>query len=117
MRSTVRIDDDLMVELERRTHDASVSLTRMLNHTLRVGLAAPERPMRARPYKQHTFAMGRPLADLDKALALAAHLEDEEVGASGATHLFRGACDHCVQLGAGELPQWTAAKQDRAAGR
>ena len=80
MRSTVRIDDDLMVELKRRAHDAGVSLTRMLNRTLRVGLTSPERRgRRARPYRQRTVAMGRPLADLDKALALAADLEDEEV--------------------------------------
>ncbi len=80
MRSTVRIDDDLMVELKQRAHDAGVSLTRMLNRTLRAGLASPERSRAdARPYKQRTFAMGRPLIDLDKALALAADLEDEEV--------------------------------------
>ena len=77
--STVRIDDDLMVELKRRAHDAGISLTRMLNRTLRVGLASPERLRGdARPYKQRTVTMGRPLADLDKALALAADLEDEE---------------------------------------
>ena len=80
MRSTVRIDDDLMVELKRRAHDASVSLTRMLNRTLRVGLAAPEaNRKRAQPYTQRTVAMGRPLVDLDKALALAVDLEDDEV--------------------------------------
>lgn len=80
MRSTVRIDDDLMVELERRAHGAGVSLTRMLNRTLRAGLTAPERRRgRARPFRQRTVAMGRPRAGLDKALALADDLEDEEV--------------------------------------
>ena len=39
MRSTVRIDDDLMIELEARAHAESVSLTRILNRTLRAGLA------------------------------------------------------------------------------
>ena len=69
-----------MVELKRRAHDAGVSLTRMLNRTLRAGLTAAERRRaRPRPYRQRTVAMGRPLADLDKALALAADLEDEEV--------------------------------------
>ncbi len=80
MRSTVRIDDDLMVELRQRAHGAGVSLTRMLNRTLRAGLTDPDRRRgSARPYRQRTAAMGRPLADLDKALALAADLEDEEV--------------------------------------
>lgn len=69
-----------MVELKRRAHDAGVSLTRMLNRTLRAGLTVAEgRRVHARPYKQRTVAMGRPLADLDKALGLAADLEDEEV--------------------------------------
>lgn len=69
-----------MVELKRRAHDAGVSLTRMLNRMLRAGLTVPEgRRVRARPYRQRTAAMGRPLADLDKALGLAADLEDEEV--------------------------------------
>ena len=79
MRSTVRIDDDLMIELEARAHAESVSLTRILNRTLRAGLARP-RPdaARRRPFRQKTAAMGQPTADLDKALALAARLEDEE---------------------------------------
>ena len=34
---------------------------------------------RTRPFVQKTFAMGRPKVDLDKASALAARLEDEEV--------------------------------------
>ncbi len=80
MRSTVRIDDDLMIELKTRAHAESVSLTRMLNCTLRAGLAqrAPE-AQRTRRFKQMTVSMGRPKVDLDKALALAARLEDEEI--------------------------------------
>ena len=79
MRSTVRIDDDLMIELKARAHAESVSLTRILNRTLRAGLARPQPAgARHRPFRQKTVAMGQPMADLDKALALAARLEDEE---------------------------------------
>lgn len=80
MRSTVRIDDDLMIALKARAHAESVSLTRVLNRTLRAGLDRP-RPdgSRTRPFVQKTAAMGRPKVDLGKALALAARLEDEEV--------------------------------------
>ena len=80
MRSTVRIDDDLMIALKARAHAESVSLTRVLNRTLRAGLDRP-RPdgSRARPFVQKTAAMGRPKVDLDKALVLAARLEDDEV--------------------------------------
>lgn len=80
MRSTVRIDDDLMVELKARAEAESVSLTRMLNRTLRVGLSAPRRQTeKRRPFKQETFRMGVPRVGVVKALALAAELEDEEI--------------------------------------
>ena len=80
MRSTVRIDDDLMVELRARAHAQSVSLTRMLNRTLRAGLsAAPKQASERRPFKQRTYRMGTPDVGIDKALALAAALEDEEI--------------------------------------
>ena len=79
MRTTLRIDDDLMIELEARAHAESVSLTRILNRTLRAGLARPKPDgARSRPFRQKTAAMGQPTAGLDKALALAARLEDEE---------------------------------------
>ena len=80
MRSTVRIDDDLMVELRARAHAESVSLTRMLNRTLRTGLStAPKQASKRRPFKQKTYRMGIPKVGIDKALALAAALEDEEI--------------------------------------
>lgn len=80
MRSTVRIDDDLMIALRARAHAESVSLTRVINRTLRAGLDRPTSDgSRTRPFVQKTVAMGQPKVDLDKALALAARLEDEEV--------------------------------------
>ncbi|MCY4030235.1 MAG: hypothetical protein OXH75_28480 [Acidobacteria bacterium] len=80
MRSTVRIDDDLMLELKQRARDESVSLTRMLNRTLRAGLfQAQQRGGGGAPFRQQSVAMGAPRLDIDKALALAARLEDEEV--------------------------------------
>jgi hypothetical protein len=80
MRSTVRIDEDLLVEIRERAHRENVSLTRMLNRVLREGIQA-SRARRARkaPYREQTLAMGAPRVDLDKALALAAGLEDEEI--------------------------------------
>lgn len=79
MRSTVRIDDDLMIEIKTRAHAEAVSLTRMLNRTLRAGLSKPNSGgTRSEPFKQQRFAMGPATVDLDKALALAARLEDEE---------------------------------------
>jgi len=79
MRSTVRIDDDLMEELRSQARETRVSLTRMLNRTLRRGLRASTERDRETPYREQPVAMGSPRVDLDKALTLAALLEDEEI--------------------------------------
>ena len=80
MRSTVRIDDDLMMELKERARRENVSQTRMLNRLLRAGIQASRgRPAKKIRYKETTVAMGAPRVELDKALALAADLEDEEI--------------------------------------
>lgn len=79
MRSTVRIDDDLMMELKERARRENVSQTRMLNRLLREGIKALRRrhPKQAQ-FQEKTIAMGVPRIDLDKALALAADFDDEE---------------------------------------
>ena len=80
MRSTVRIDDDLMVELRGRAASSGLSLTRMLNRTLRAGLRGHGRQEGESPaFEQGTFGMGAPRLPIEKALALAATLEDEEI--------------------------------------
>lgn len=82
MRSTVRIDDDLLLELKERAHRENTSLTRLLNRTLRAGLrAAPGGAPRARRrrHREKTHSMGAPRVELLKALAIAAGLEDDEV--------------------------------------
>ena len=79
MRSTVRIDDDLMTTIKTRAREESVSMTRMLNRLVRLGLEALSREVdKPKPYREKTFRMGQPRVNLDKALALAASLEDEE---------------------------------------
>ena len=80
MRSTVRIDDDLMVELRKRAESSGLSLTRMLNRTLRAGLRERGRQVgESVPFEQGTFGMGTPRLSVGKALALAATLEDEDL--------------------------------------
>ena len=69
MRTTVRIDDDLISEIKARADQQGVSVARMLNRVLRTGLDAlgaddvPVRPFRERP-----VSMGKPRINLDKAL-------------------------------------------------
>ena len=80
MRSTVRIDDDLMVALRTYAAEEGLSVTRMLNRLLRLGISALGESGESRPpLRQTTYSMGRPRLAIDKALALAAALEDEEI--------------------------------------
>lgn len=80
MRSTVRIDDDLMSALKARAHAEHTSLTRMLNRILRLGLTHADADESEKPeYLQMTSDMGEPAINLDKALGVAALLEDEEI--------------------------------------
>jgi len=80
MRTTFRIDDDLLEELKARARQEQLPLTRVVNRVLRAGLAAGDgRGQKRKRYRESTHSMGAPRADLDKALALAAGLEDEEI--------------------------------------
>jgi hypothetical protein len=80
MRTTVRIDDDLMRELNEKAHQEGLSLTRLINRVLRQGMGVLRQATKpVRPYREKTFRMGQPRVDLTKAIALAASLEDSEV--------------------------------------
>jgi len=79
MRTTLRIDDDVLLELKRRAQKDRSSLTRIVNRILRRGLTARDTTARRRRYREKPASMGRPRANLDRSLALAAALEDESV--------------------------------------
>jgi len=79
MRSTVRIDDDLMTALKSEAARQGLSLTRTLNRALRAGLNALRHDDSPRPpFRQRTAALGQSSLDLTRALGIAAELEDEE---------------------------------------
>ena len=72
------LDVDVAARLLAIARQRGVSFKEALNSTLRLGLAAGRGP--ARPYKLPTYRMLlQPGIDLDKALWLAAQLEDEEI--------------------------------------
>ena len=80
MRTTMRLDDELIEQLKARARKENISLTRLINRTLRAGLTAGGGRRRKRAlYRERTHSLGAPYAGLDKALALAATLEDEEI--------------------------------------
>ena len=79
MRTTPAIAYDILRELRDRAHRTGVSLTRVANDTLRAGLdRRADRLRRRRPYREEVADLGEPCVDLDRALAIAARIEDEE---------------------------------------
>jgi hypothetical protein len=77
MRTTVTIDPDLAAKLRQIAHERGITFKEALNSALRAGLGAQARA--ARPYRLQARPLGlRPEVDLDRALHLAAALEDEE---------------------------------------
>ena len=80
MRTTVRIDDSLLGELKNEARREGLSLTKLIQRVLCRGLAAIRQERRpAGDYRETTFAMGQPRMNLDRAVGLAAALEDEQI--------------------------------------
>jgi antitoxin component of RelBE/YafQ-DinJ toxin-antitoxin module len=77
VRTTLRLDDDLLIELENRASEEGLTLSELVNLVLRRSLTRPKRPHR--PFRQKTRDLGRPSFDVTKANAVAAALEDEAI--------------------------------------
>jgi hypothetical protein len=80
MRTTLTLDDQLAQELKDVAHKAGKPFKEVVNETLRKGLRSKRTPV-AKPYRLKTVSLGgvRPGVNLDKALALADAIEDEEI--------------------------------------
>jgi hypothetical protein len=79
MRTTVTLDPDTEALLRKAMRERGLSFKEALNQAIRAGLAPNTRTV-SRPYRAKTFRMGfNPEVNLDKALSLAAELEDEEI--------------------------------------
>lgn len=78
MRTTLRLDDDVLAELKKRADREGLSLSEVVNLALRQGLAS-ERRRRRRPFRQATRDLGAASFDATRANAAAAALEDEEI--------------------------------------
>lgn len=81
MRTTIDIESHLLKQLRAEAHRRGMSFKELLSGVLRRGLEDRAPAARAR-YRCPTYAMGVPAEphNLDKALAIAAGLEDAEVG-------------------------------------
>ena len=77
MRTTLRLDDDLLIEVKKQADARGLTLSEVVNIALRQGLTTRRRPRR--PFRQRTRDLGRPSFDVTKANAVAAALEDEAI--------------------------------------
>lgn len=82
MRTTLTLDDALAKELKKRAAETGRSFKETVNDLLARGLVAAEGGAEPRPYRIEPVSLGgvREGIDLDKALSLAAALEDEQWG-------------------------------------
>ena len=78
MRVTLNIADDILAKLRRQSRVRKKSLNDIANETLRAGLAAEHGTQPPRRYRQRVFALGEPNVEVDRALRIAAGLEDAE---------------------------------------
>jgi len=79
MRTTVTLDPDVEALLRQAMRKRHLSFKAALNLAIRQGLTGPQHKTR-KAYALKTYRMGfRPEVALDKALGLAAALEDEEL--------------------------------------
>lgn len=75
MRTTVTLDPDTAALIRRRMRERGIPFKQALNEAIRAG--ADEN--REVPFRTATAALGVPAVNLDRALQLAAALEDEEL--------------------------------------
>jgi len=79
MRTTLTIDDDVAVQLERLRRKKDVSLKDIVNDALRRGLRDLNAPPKGRkPFRTKTSDMGPPRINLDNVAEALAYLEGEE---------------------------------------
>ena len=79
MRTTVTLDPDVEALLRQTMRKRHLSFKVALNLAIRQGLSGPAHKVQ-KPFVMKTYRMGyRPEVALDKALSLAASLEDEEI--------------------------------------
>jgi len=77
VRTTVTLDPDVATLLDKVMHERGVGFKQAVNDAIRKGLLSGS------PHERTSWttpsAMGTPTVNLDKALDLAARLEDEEI--------------------------------------
>jgi hypothetical protein len=72
MRTTIRLDDELMREAKVRAAEQGITLTQLIDESLRERLAARKRPKKSGPFRLRSYGEGgtRPGVDLSDNRAL-----------------------------------------------
>jgi hypothetical protein len=79
MRTTLTIDDDVAVQLDRLRREREQSLKDIVNDALRRGLRDMQaRAKRRKPFRTKTFDMGPFLVNIDNVAEALAHAEGED---------------------------------------
>ena len=79
MRTTLSIDDDVAVELERLRRERDAGLKEVVNDVLRRGLRDIKQPAKPRqPFRTKTYDMGEQLIPLDNVAEAISLLEGED---------------------------------------
>ncbi len=77
MRTTLTLDPDAEALVRRLMRQRKISFKQAVNDAIRAGVAPSlDRP----PFRTPTFDLGPARVDLDRALHVAAELEDEAIG-------------------------------------
>lgn len=81
MRTTLTIDDNVIYALKKVAQETGKSYKDVVNETLRAGLTARKLLPESKTYRLKPASLGEVSREynLDKALQLADHLEDEEI--------------------------------------
>ncbi len=78
MRTTLTLDDDVAVQLERLRRAREVSLKDLVNDALRRGLREMSaKPKKREPFRTRTFDLGPFLINIDNVAEALAHAEGE----------------------------------------
>ena len=78
MRTTLTLDDDVAVQVERLRRERGASLKELVNDLMRRGLAELDQPKKKKRFQLKTFDGGRPLINLDNTAEVLALIEGDD---------------------------------------
>ena len=79
MRTTLTLDDDIAIQIERLRKERDLTLKDAINQALRRGLSDMRKPPAERkPFRTKTYNMGRPLIDIDNVAEAIAFAEGDD---------------------------------------